>query len=197
MHTEYARFQLFTDYLREQFFVYLHMRLFVSIWKKALAGLSGLLLVTSCIQRLDPFTGTDGVRANINGDKYVMENLVIYSPVAYCSDNSFSMQASLVHISRSLEPSTNSVLSKSGFSLSISLENSNNLEAGYQYLLGKGKSGEAKLEPLVNNGDAEAISLQGWIRFLSLSPKVVARFELESPGKEYEVRHGLLRLKRK
>ena len=191
MHTEYARFQLFTDYLREQFFVYLHMRLFVSIWKKALAGLCCLLLVTSCVKRLDPFSGTDGVRANINGDKYVMEYLVAFNPVAHCTDNSFSIQTTLVHINKSLSQSSSS----SGYSFSISLDNSDALVAGYQYILGEGRNGEAKLTPYSNNGNAEAVSLQGWIRFLSLSPKVVARFELESPG--YEVRHGLLRLNRK
>lgn len=167
------------------------MSLFVTIWKKALAGLCCLLFLTSCIQRLDPFTGTDGVRANINGDKYVMANLVAFSPVAHCTDNSFSAQASLVHINKSLSKSSPS----SGYSLSISLDNIDALATGSQYMLGEGRNGEAKLTPYSNNGNAETVSLQGWIRFLSLSPKVVARFELESPG--YEVRHGLLRLNRK
>ena len=65
------------------------------------------------------------------------------------------------------------------------------------YTIGDGKGGEASLEFNSFRGESNTVPLQGWIRFTSLTPTVTARFELESPGKDYEVRHGLLRMKRR
>lgn len=175
------------------FFVYLQVSMRVTFRNIILLGLCGLLLC-SCMKRLDPYMGTNGVRANINGDKYVMLYLSFQEPSAVCEEISFSMYASLIHIDRGLGQSREML---SDYSLSISLESNSGIHTGGMYTIGDGKGGEASLGINSARGESNTVPLQGWIRFTSLTPTVTARFELESPGKDYEVRHGLLRMKRR
>ena len=150
------------------------------------------LLTVSCYKEMDPFTGDIGVRANINGEKFLCLTGEKKTPSAVLDGNTFSMEEEL---------STTGawerfwvIRYRSYFILSINLQEEVPLETDADYRIGTGNN-SASLRRV--SGDKDIIPLQGWIRFLSIGSQVEARFELESAEGDYKVRHGFCRLEKR
>ena len=120
----------------------------------------------SCTKTLDPFTGSMGVRANINGEKYIL----------------------ITNADRT--PYGNRKHSKS-YDLSFDIHGEGYLTTGVSYSIGP-EGFSARLSAV--DGMDQAVPLRGWIRFYDVSSKIEAEFELESERGNYVIRHGFCRL---
>jgi len=144
----------------------------------------------SCTKTLDPFTGTMGVRANINGEKYILITDADRTPNGHLEGNSFTMKERLTE-PRSWDVYGNRKHSKS-YDLSFDIHGEGYLTTGVSYSVGP-EGFSARLSA-VDGMDQEAVPLRGWIRFYDVSSKIEAEFELESERGNYVIRHGFCRL---
>ena len=143
----------------------------------------------SCTKTLDPFTGTLGVRANINGEKYILITNADRTPNGHLEGNSFTMKERLTE-SRSLDLYGNRRHDKS-YDLSFDIHGESYLTTGVSYSIGP-EGFSARLSAV--DGVDQAVPLRGWIRFYDVSSKIEAEFELESERGNYAIRHGFCRL---
>ena len=149
-------------------------------------------LTASCYKEMDPFTGSIGVRANINGEKFICITGEDRTPYAIMEGDTFSMEEKLAG-TETWERIMNKQDRKS-LILSINLQGETMLGTNTDYTIGTGNN-TASLRQY--SGDQDIIPLKGWIRFLTIDSKVEARFELESVTGDYEIRHGFCRLQRR
>lgn len=151
-----------------------------------------LLLAASCTERMDPFEGADGLRANINGYKCVMDGNHGNQYVTRSAEGtSVSIRVNMVQL-----------IDNQTFTMQLFVSDAAPLAPGttYRFSTGSGCTAQLGSPP---GAPGEEINMTGWIRFLQLgadSNIVEAEFELEgvSPRSQtdYEVRHGFLRLYR-
>lgn len=140
---------------------------------------------------MDPFEGGDGVRANINGNKCVMYGIPgNVAGASYTTGNTFTFQTATILMRH--------VLDGKEFHFRITVSDDAALEVGRRYSVGSGGS-SAVISYVSDDVTGEDIPLTGWITFLQVGPEkstTEARFELSgrTRGREYEVRHGFLRL---
>lgn len=150
--------------------------------KRLLIIILCLPLLLSCHKMMDPYTGGDGVRANINGSIYALFGKVgskEYADAGIADQyRRFVLKAPLVSTVYGKEPK---------YILSIDLLSMSALETETEYALSDKAS--------IQTANGEKSSLTGWIRFtlIDLDKGIIeARFELHSP--QFSVRHGFLRL---
>ena len=160
--------------------------------KRILFLLCPALLLSSCLEEMDPYEGGDGVRANINGSKCVMVGIPGKTAGAfYTSGNDYSFQTAVIAMSRAAGGQT--------VHFQISVSDEAPLETGKRYSVGSGGN-TAVISYVSDDVTGSDIKLKGWVSFLKVGPgssATEARFELagRSPHREYDVRHGFLRLR--
>lgn len=184
--------------------------------KKLLLPLMALLLAaTSCYKDLDPFEGTDGIRFNLNGKKYVMQS-------GWLSGNPLSQTEDGMVISSSM--SGPSFLDLCSFTLNLCpLEQlavdteyktgQNGISAEIELLLSdmpslgevvsavsdtSEESEESEETTTETKEKLPPVQLSGWVkRVASETGKLEVLFELngkDEAGNQYELKHGFLRL---
>ncbi len=163
--------------------------------KRIFAFLMGAgLLLTACVTHLDPFSGTEGLRVNVNGEKCVMKLVSTSSSQAspsyiYTEDAdhvSFSFSTTLVH---KTQETTGMVAQYDHYTFSLSLDTAAPL------ILNKVYDVTGSIAPDFQEGTPTP--LKGNIVFVSLTPAIQASFELSSAKNDYELRHGFLRFIKK
>lgn len=160
--------------------------------KRILFLLCSALLLSSCLEEMDPFEGGDGVRANINGSKCVMVGIPGNTAGAfYTSGNEYAFQTAVISMSKAMGGQT--------IHIEFSVSDDAQLETGKRYSVGSGRN-SAVISYVSDDVTGSDIKLKGWISFLQVGPgssTTEARFELagRSPHREYDVRHGFLRLR--
>ncbi len=143
----------------------------------------------SCTKTLDPFTGSMGVRANINGEKYILITNADRTPNGHLEGNSFTMKERLTE-SRHLDLYDSRKHSNS-YDLSFDIHGEGYLTTGVSYSVGP-EGFSARLSAV--DGMDQAVPLRGRIRFYDVSTTIEAEFELESERGNYVLRHGFCRL---
>ena len=162
-----------------------------------LLSMLAVLLLSGCVTRMDPFEGRDGVRANINGEKYVMEGIdgrvLAYSPFKTGEGSErFEVNVLLLHL-----------MGKKMCKLVIHLESSTPFVVGNRYPISASSAqvstlrwitaGEISSNEL--NPETPADPLNGWLVFEKIEDESVeASFEFEGSSTGVAVRHGFLRL---
>lgn len=139
---------------------------------------------------MDPFEGSDGVRANINGHKCVMDGNPGEKYVQYDAENhTLSVSVSMWQ-----------GYDNSRFRLVLTVQDAAPLTTGVRYHVSLKGSTTATLTGMSDSPN-EAVSLVGWIEFLQLGADqeiVEAEFEMTGTAPksnvDYDVRHGFLRL---
>ena len=156
--------------------------------------LPGLLIAASCTDRMDPFEGADGVRANINGHKCVMDG--VHGKTGYVTYNAGPGASMDIEVNMKQE------LTQQYFGMKFHLQADGVFQTGKDYAITKTGDNTAKITgPFGSPG--EDVALEGVFRFLKLdySSFVEAEFEMdgkaEHSGESYAVRHGFLRLYKK
>lgn len=150
------------------------------------------LLLSSCLEEMDPYEGGDGVRANINGNKCVMVGIPGNTAGAfYTSGNDYAFQTAVISMSHVVDGRT--------IHFQLSVSDDAPLETGKRYSVGSGRN-SAVISYVSDDVTGSDVKLKGWISFLQVGPgssTTEARFELagRSPHREYDVRHGFLRLR--
>jgi len=184
--------------------------------RKLLLPLMALLMaVSSCYTDMDPFEGTDGIRFNLNGKKYVMQSgWLSTSPLSETEDG--------IVISSSM--SGPSFLDLCSFTLNLCpLEQlaedkeyktgENGISAEIELLLsdmpslGEVVSAAADLSESSEESEETTtetkeklppVQMSGWVkRVASEAGKLEVLFELngkDQDGNQYELKHGFLRL---
>lgn len=149
-----------------------------------------LLLAGSCTERMDPFEGSDGVRANINGYKCVMDGNRGQKYVYWSTDGTPTVDITVNMVKQ---------IDNQPFKLEFHVTDNTAITVGTTYHF-SGASLYAKLSS-PPGAPGEEVNMNGWIRFLQLkadSNIVEAEFELDGTAQrsdeKYEVRHGFLRL---
>ena len=159
-----------------------------------------LLALSSCSE-MDPFTGTEGIRFNLNGKKYVMQSeLFNISPLRETADS--------VTVSSTL--SGPSVIDICSFYLKLCpLEQlavdkeyntgENGISAEISpFSMGLADLASAESESESTEKSASPIQLQGWVkRVASETATLELLFEFngkDDAGNEYVIKHGFLRL---
>lgn len=162
---------------------------------------------------MDPFTGEEGIRFNLNGKKYVMQgNLLNLLPMTE-TDDGISINATMsgpgtvdmctftlkLCTLDQLAVDTEYKTGENGISSEISL-----LSIGLSELSSaikeSSETGDQVSEAQEETGKTTAppIQLQGWIkRVASESAQLELLFEFngkDEEGKEYVIKHGFLRL---
>lgn len=153
-----------------------------------------LLVAVSCTERMDPFEGADGVRANINGHKCVMDG--VHGKTSYVSYGSDPGDWMDIQVEMKQE------LSQEYFGMEFHLKADGAFQTGKDYAITKTGDNTVKMTgPFGSPG--EDVALEGVFRFLKLDDDsfVEAEFEMDGKaaksGESYAVRHGFLRLYKK
>lgn len=174
--------------------------------KKLLLPIIALLLTAgSCTSSLDPFEGTDGIRFNLNGKKYVMQSGILgLSPVVETEDG-LTVRANMQG------PSFLDFVS-----FSLDLCKADQLAVDKEYKTGENGI-SATIKPYVPSTPSIAateedaaepkeeakpetppVQLQGWVkRVASETEQLEILFEFtgkDAEGNEYVIKHGFLRL---
>ena len=148
-----------------------------------------LLLAVSCTERMDPYEGGTGVRANINGYKCVMRGVSNKSYATYNVGESYSFSTQRLQLFKHMDGMSNCYLQ-------VSISEPSALVTGKAYKIGT--SGATAY--LYLDGVDRGITLSGELTFLNDGPGsgvTEARFELsgkDRDGTKYDVRHGFKRL---
>ena len=168
--------------------------------KLLLLTATALLALSSCSE-MDPFTGTEGIRFNLNGKKYVMQSdLFNTSPLRETADsvtvNSTLSGPSAIDVCSfylKLCPLEQLAVDKeyktgeNGISAEIS-----------PFSMGLADLTSAESESETTQKSASPIQLQGWVkRVASETAKLELLFEFsgkDDAGNEYVIKHGFLRL---
>ena len=149
-----------------------------------------LPVVAGCFKQMDPFTGSDGVRVNINSSKCVMQSISGINHASYTNDGTnYVFTASYLSMVRTLD--------NAGFSISFTVKDSSPLVTGKRY-----NTNGSTIVTLVNYPDCPGmdVSMSGWIQFNRIEEEssiVEATFELDAQpagGKKITAKHGFLRL---
>lgn len=163
-----------------------------------------LLGAASCSTSLDPFEGTDGIRFNLNGKKYVMQSGFFSGIPLVETEDGITVSASM---------SGPSILDFVSFTLFLCKEDQLVQDKEYK----TGENGiSAQIKPFVPStptiAEAETegeeseqevketppVQLQGWVkRVASQTEQLEILFEFtgkDADGNEYVIKHGFLRL---
>ena len=171
--------------------------------RKLLLLTTAFLLALSSCSEMDPFTGTEGIRFNMNGKKYVMQSgLLNVSPLWETAD-SVTVSSTLSGPSAidvctfrlKLCPLEQLAVDKeyntgeSGISAEISP-----FSIGFSDLV----SAAAESETETKTESSAPVQLQGWVkRVASESAQLELLFEFSGKdvaGNEFVIKHGFLRL---
>lgn len=174
-----------------------------------------LLAVTSCYKDLDPFEGTDGIRFNLNGKKYVQQSgWLSVSPLNETEDGiiiSSSMSGpsflDLCTFTLNLCPLEQLTVDKefktgeNGISAEIELLLSDMPSLG-EVVSAVSDTSEESEEGEETATEAKEkvppVQMSGWVkRVASETGKLEVLFELtgkDEAGNQYELKHGFLRL---
>ena len=180
--------------------------------RKLLLPIAVLLLTVCSCSDMDPFMGTDGIRFNMNGKKYVMQKefFGLISPMSKTDDG--------IIISASLTGP--SALDMCYFTLNLCLEDQ--LAVDKEYKTGENgisanistfsvglsdlaSAAQSANEEEVSEATSEAkeeaapVQLQGWVKRVASedASKLEVLFEFsgkDAEGNEYVIKHGFLRL---
>ena len=184
--------------------------------RKLLLPLTALLLaVTSCYKDLDPFEGTDGIRFNLNGKKYVQQSgWLSVSPLNETEDGiviSSSMSGpsflDLCTFTLNLCPLEQLTVDKefktgeNGISAEIELLLSDMPSLG-EVVSAVSDTSEVSEESEETATETKEkvppVQMSGWVkRVASETGKLEVLFELsgkDEAGNQYELKHGFLRL---
>lgn len=174
-----------------------HMR------KLLLPFMALLLAAGSCTSSLDPFEGTEGIRFNLNGKKYVMQSgFFSLAPLIETEDG--------IIVSASM--SGPSILDFVSFNLNLCTADQLAVDKEYK----TGENGiSATIKPYVPSTtsitateeeetkeevtpETPPVQLQGWVkRVASETEQLEVLFEFtgkDTEGNEYVIKHGFLRL---
>ena len=150
-----------------------------------------LLSGSSCSEIMDPFEGSDGVRANINGYKCVMDGYHGNQYVTWPTGGSATLSINVRMVK---------LLDNQNFMLQLNVSDNTAVSTGIEYHFTPGGPCSAILSSPPGAAGVE-VPMSGWIRFLQLdagSHIVEAEFELSGTAprsrEEFDVRHGFLRL---
>ena len=179
--------------------------------RKLLLLTTSVLLALSSCSEMDPFTGTEGIRFNLNGKKYVMQSdLFNISPLRETADSvtvsstltgpsaidicSFSLKlCPLEQLAVDKEYKTG----ESGISAEIS-PFSMDLSDIASAVSGTSDTADQDSESETLASSSTPIQMQGWIkRVASETSKLELLFEFsgkDEAGNEYEIKHGFMRL---
>lgn len=176
--------------------------------KLLLPIVAALLAVWSCSSDLDPFEGTDGIRFNLNGIKYVMQDgfmspiplEVTETGVVINASMSGSSLLDVASITINLCPldqlavDTEYKTGENGISAELLLYFSGMPDI-WTALSSKPEEPAAEAQP---QEDPQPIPLEGWVkRVASETEKLELLFEFsgkDPEGNQYELKHGFLRL---
>ena len=182
--------------------------------KLLLLTATALLALSSCSE-MDPFTGTEGIRFNLNGKKYVMQSeLFNISPLRETADsatvNSTLSGPSAIDICSfylKLCPLEQLAVDKeyktgeNGISAEISpfsMGLSDIASAVSSASTSENTDQATESESETTQKSASPIQLQGWVkRVASETAKLELLFEFsgkDDAGNEYVIKHGFLRL---
>lgn len=164
--------------------------------KKLLFALLVALLASGCNMRMDPFEGGNGSRANINGEKYLMSDVVLF-PKKASFDNTgsgyFSVRILFQHL-----------MGERVCMLDIRLESPTPFVVGEKYTISASSETPCTLwwtsnqEIASRTVDYETVpkeALDGWIVFNKTDGDTVeASFEFDCPSSGTAIRHGFMRL---
>ena len=171
------------------------------------------LLALSACSEMDPFTGTEGIRFNLNGKKYVMQSeLFNISPLRETADsatvNSTLTGPSAIDICsfylklcplEQLAADKEYKTGENGISAEISPFSMGLSDiASAVSSASENKDETIEPEPETTQKSASPIQLQGWVkRVASETAKLELLFEFngkDDAGNEYVIKHGFLRL---
>ena len=149
--------------------------------KKLLLILLSALPLVSCHSLPDPYEhiGINGIRMNINGDKYILQSNYY---VRYDNDYHFVLSGTATNTAAYKEDQ---------YKFTLDINDSGPFAAGKKVDI---PTGAAKL--LYGEGYTSSVSLSGWLKvtdYNEQSHMLEAYFELESPS--HQVKHGFLRIK--
>lgn len=179
--------------------------------RKLLLLTATVLLTLSSCSEMDPFTGSEGIRFNLNGKKYVMQSeLLSTSPLRETADsvtvNSTLSGPSAIDICSfylKLCPLEQLAVDKeystgeNGISAEIS-PFSMGLSDIASAISSTSEAKEQATESESTNDSNAPIQLQGWVkRVASETAKLELLFEFngkDQAGNEYVIKHGFLRL---
>lgn len=171
--------------------------------RKGILILITILLLEGCVARLDPFVGGTGVRANINGEKFVMFGVPGGRNCSFFTESEGKgLFVSSVVLRHWMDTQT--------LQLDFELEVPSPVVIGKEYEIGDASS-MAKVTsrywptlkdfasgvPSQDPDDEQVVLLKGWISFEKFADgEVEALFELDgkSPSDKMVIRHGFLRL---
>ena len=180
--------------------------------KLLLLTATALLALSSCSE-MDPFTGTEGIRFNLNGKKYVMQSdLFKISPLKETADSvtisstlsgpsaidicSFYLKlCPLEQLAADKEYNTG----ENGISAEISAFSMGFADiASAVSSASETKEQAAESESETTEKSSAPVQLQGWVkRVASEDAKLELLFEFsgkDDAGNEYVIKHGFLRL---
>lgn len=172
-----------------------------------------LLALSSCSE-MDPFTGTEGIRFNLNGKKYVMQSeLFNISPLRETADSvtvsstlsgpsvidicSFYLKLCPLEqlaVDKEYNTGENGISAEiSPFSMGLA-----DLTSAVASASSDSMEQAAESESETTQKSASPIQLQGWVkRVASETAKLELLFEFngkDDAGNEYVIKHGFLRL---
>ena len=179
--------------------------------RRLLLSITTLLLALSSCTQMDPFTGTEGIRFNLNGKKYVMQgDLFKISPLRETEDgititSTLSGPAAIDICSFTLNlcPIDQLAVDKEyktgekGISAEIS-PFSLGLSDIAQAAASTSETSEEVSQSETKEDTSAPILMQGWVkRVASETAKLELLFEFsgkDQAGNEYVIKHGFLRL---
>jgi len=141
----------------------------------------------SCDSYMDPFEGSDGLRANINGAKCIMDGVRGRKYVDSYTTEAGQFVSCEIDLVRREDGHT--------FKIAFNLVSEGApVSTGTRLSVGPSEASHAT----ISSGSGKAVELSGWVYFNQFEEgNAVAEAEFELDGPSYKIRHGFFRLKRR